>query len=105
MDRDLRQSARAQLASVVGFKRHGDGRYQVGLFNLSAGGCCLSPPVRLDPGDRVSVRIPSLAAIHGQVTWSAGWKTGVRFDQPFHPAVLEQLVASLGDADDQRVRT
>ena len=98
MSTESRQSERTALDSDIGFKRHGDGRYRVGLFDLSTGGCCVSPPVRVEPGDRISLRIPSLAAIHGEVAWSAGWKTGVRFDQPFHPAVLDRLLAHLEEA-------
>ena len=95
---ESRQSARVALSSDIGFKRHGDGRYQVGLFDLSTGGCCLSPPVRLGQGDRVSLRIPNLVAIHGQVAWAGGWRAGVQFDQPFHPAVFDQVVDRLKGA-------
>ena len=92
---ESRRHERVALDCEIGFKRHGDARYQVGLFNLSAGGCCLSPPTRLDQGDRISVRLPQLDAIHGDVAWVGDWKAGVRFDNPFHQAVFDVAVRRL----------
>lgn len=92
---ESRQTARVALNCEVDFKRHGDARYRVELFDLSLQGCCLSPPIRVDKGDTISLRIPDMAAIHGQVAWVQGWKVGVQFDQPFHPAVFDQLVGRL----------
>lgn len=93
---ELRQDDRIPLSCDVEFKRHGDARYRVELFDLSPQGCCLSPPIRLDKGDSVSLRIPQIETIHGQVAWVQGWKAGVQFDHAFHPAVFDQLVARLG---------
>ena len=96
MSTEGRQSARVALNCEIDFKRHGDSRYRVDLFDLSLQGCCLSPPIRVDKGDTISLRIPDMAAIHGQVAWVRGWKAGVRFDQPFHQAVFDQLIRRLG---------
>ncbi|WP_162888008.1 PilZ domain-containing protein [Sphingomonas mesophila] len=93
-----RQSARVPMNCDVDFKRHGDARYRVELFDLSPQGCCLSPPIRVDEGDSISLRIPDMAAIHGHVAWVQGFKAGVRFDQPFHQAVFDSLVRRLGAA-------
>lgn len=91
-----RQGNRVPLNCDVDFKRHGDSRYRVELFDLSPHGCCLSPPIRVDKGDTISLRLPDLAAIHGQIAWVHGWKAGVQFDQPFHPAVFSQIIGRLG---------
>ena len=83
------------MTCEVDFKRHGDARYKVELFDLSASGCCLSPPVRLEAGDVVSLRFPGLAAVHGAVAWAQGWRAGIVFDRPFHPAVLADVADRL----------
>lgn len=92
---NLRRSDRVDLNCEVDFKRHGDARYRVELFDLSPQGCCLSPPIRLDKGDSVGLRIPGMEAVHGQVAWVHGWKAGIRFDQPFHQAVFDSVVKRL----------
>ena len=93
---DTRRSDRVPLSCEVEFKRHGHSRYRVDLFDISPQGCCLSPPIRVDIGDTISLRIPDLEAIHGKVAWVQGWKAGVQFDQPFHAAVFDQLISRLG---------
>ena len=95
MTSELRQSARAPVQCDIDFKRAGDARYRVELFDLSVHGCCLSPPVRLEQGDRLSLRLPQLAAMPAKVAWADGWMAGVRFDHPFHPAVYDHVARRL----------
>lgn len=97
MDQELRQSARADVRCDIDFKRAGDARYRVELFNLSVHGCCLSPPVRLRHGERLSLRLPKLAAIPARVVWAEGWRAGVRFDQSFHVAVFDHVARRLAE--------
>lgn len=95
---DTRRSRREALNCEIDFKRHGDARYQVEMFNLSPHGCCLSPPTRVSAGDRLGVRIGGLSAIHGEIAWVNEWKAGVRFHCPFHSAVFENVVKRLARA-------
>jgi hypothetical protein len=90
-----RQNERVPLNCEVDFKRHGDARYRVELFDLSADGCCLSPPIRVEKGDLISLRIPEMEAIHGEIAWVQGFRAGVRFDHPFHAAVFDHVVGKL----------
>lgn len=95
---DTRRSNRVPINCELEFKRHGDVRYRVELFDLSPQGCCLSPPVRVSEGDSISLRIPGMEAVHGQIAWVEGWKAGVEFDHPFHDAVFQHVVRRLGAA-------
>jgi hypothetical protein len=90
-----RHAERVPLNCEIEFKRHGGARYRVELFDLSADGCCLSPPIRVKAGDSISLRIPDMEAIHGEIAWVRDWKAGVRFDHPFHAAVFDHVVARL----------
>lgn len=95
MSTESRRSARVPLNCEVDFKRHGGSRYRVELLDLSTQGCCLAPPIRVDKGDSISLRIPGMAAIHGEVAWVRGWRAGILFDQPFHQAVFDSVVRRL----------
>ena len=92
---DTRRSKRVRLNCEIEFKRHGDSRYRVDVFDLSPEGCCLSPPIRVRQGESISLRMLDMAAIHGEIAWVRDWKAGVRFDQPFHQAVFDHLVRRL----------
>lgn len=92
---DTRRSSRTALDCEIEFKRHGDARYRVDLLNLSIHGCCVSLPTRMDPGNRLGLRIGGLAAIHGEVAWVDQWKAGVQFNRPFHAAVFDSVVKRL----------
>ncbi|MEO6580138.1 MAG: PilZ domain-containing protein [Sphingomicrobium sp.] len=93
---DARRSDRISLTCEIEFRRRGDARYRVDLLDFSPQGCCISPPVRLEPGESVWLRIPGMESIHAQVAWTEQWKVGVEFDKPFHPAVFENILARLG---------
>lgn len=92
---DTRQSDRVPLNCDVEFKRHGDARYKVDLLDFSPHGCCISPPIRVENGESISLRIPDMEAIHGRIAWVRDWKAGIQFDHPFHEAVFELVVRRL----------
>lgn len=92
---DTRQSDRVPLNCDVEFKRHGDARYKVDLLDFSPHGCCISPPIRVEQGESISLRIPDMEAIHGRIAWVRDWKAGIQFDHPFHEAVFELVVRRL----------
>ena len=86
---------RVPLNCEVEFRRHADVRYPVDLLDFSVEGCCISPPVRVEVGEAVWMRIPGMEVIHAQVAWAEQWKVGLKFDKPFHPAVFENVVKRL----------
>ena len=92
---ETRRTDRVPLTCDVEFRRHGGARYQVELIDLSPEGCCISPPVRVEPGESVWLRVPDMEAIHGKVAWVREWKAGVEFDRPFYPAVFDLVVKRL----------
>ena len=92
---DTRRSDRVPLNCDIEFKRHGDARYRVDLVDFSPQGCCISPPVRVEAGEPISLRIPDMSAIHGKIAWVRDWKAGVVFDQAFHEAVFDHVVRQL----------
>ena len=89
------RAARVPLQCEIGFRRHGDARYRIDLIDFSVEGCCISPPVKVEVGERIFLRFAQIEAIQGRVAWIDGWKVGVKFDQPFHPAVFESVVERL----------
>ena len=94
--KQVRQGNRIPLKCEIEFRRHGDARYRVDLIDFSPHGCCISPPVRVDEGESIWLRIPGMEAIHAHVAWTEQWKVGVKFDKPFHPAVFDNVIAKLG---------
>lgn len=90
-----RRAERIPLHCEVGFRRHGDARYRIELLDFSAMGCCITPPVKVEAGERVWLRIADIEAVHGRVAWTDEWRVGVEFDKPFHPAVFDSVVARL----------
>lgn len=93
-----RREPRVPLACEVGFRRHGDARYRIDLLDFSTDGCCVAPPVKVESGQRVSLRIADIEAVHGSVAWSGDGRIGIHFDKPFHPAVFHSVVARIGEA-------
>ena len=93
---EVPRATRVPLNCEVEFRRHGDARYQVDLLDFSPEGCCISPPVKVEPGESIWLRIPDMEAIHAKVIWTDQWKVGVEFDNPFHPAVFDSVVKRLG---------
>ena len=91
------RAPRVPLNCEVEFRRHADARYLVDLLDFSPEGCCISPPVRVEVGESVWLRIPGMETIHARAAWAEQWKVGLEFDTPFHPAVFESVVHRLGD--------
>ena len=95
MEHPLRAD-RVPLNCEIEFRRHADARYPVDLINFSPHGCCIAPPVKVETGESVWLRIPGMETIHAKVAWTEQWKVGLEFDSPFHPAVFDTVVKRLG---------
>ncbi len=91
-----RRGERVPLNCEIEFRRHADARYRVDLLDFSPQGCCISPPVRVETGESVWLRLGGMEAIHAHVAWTEQWKVGLEFDKPFHPAVFDNIVKKLG---------
>ena len=48
-----RRAQRVPLTCEVEFRRHGDAHYRVDLLDFSPEGCCISPPIKVEPGESV----------------------------------------------------
>lgn len=92
---EKRRTDRVPLSCHVKFKRHGDSPYEVDLLDLSPSGCRIEPPVHVEEGEEVWLRIPKMEPVHGHVVWVKEWTAGVEFDRPFYPSVFETVVNRL----------
>jgi len=102
---ELPRPARVPMRSEAGFRRRGDARYSVNLINFSLRGCCVAPPIKVEEGERVLVRIAEIEAVHGRVAWTGALRAGVEFDRPFHSAVFDMVVGRLGTVDPRALET
>lgn len=65
------------------------------LTNLSASGCSFLDPSRsFMLGDWVWLQVEPLESWRGIVRWVKGDQIGIEFERPFHPAVVDHLVAT-----------
>lgn len=92
---DTRRTERVPLQCEVEFRRQGDGRYMVDLLDLSPEGCCIAPPVKVEAGQIIFLRLPGMEAIQGKVAWIEEWRVGVQFDRPIYGPVFDNLIARL----------
>ncbi|MEQ7873927.1 PilZ domain-containing protein [Sphingomonas sp. ASV193] len=90
-----RQSGRVAMRCELEFRKHGGSRYPVDIFDISPEGARISPPVRVEAGQQVWLKVPGMDAIHGRIAWMRDWQAGVEFDNPFHPAVFQLIVERL----------
>lgn len=92
---ERRRSDRRAFDAEVGIRRHRSPRMMAGLHNMSRLGCQLDLPERVALDEQVWVAIPGLAPLAARVSWLEGWKAGLLFDQPMHPAVFDHVAARL----------
>lgn len=86
-----------QTMKMSGQLRKGFGiGQQIAIADLSDCGCRItSIPTSLRRQDRVTLRIAGHGPIAGQVKWlHLGKEAGIHFDQPIHPSVFNQILAS-----------
>lgn len=67
------------------------------IDDFSCNGCRIGNQVRtLSVGSRVTIRFEGLEPPSGLVKWSKSDFTGVQFEAPLHPSVLERLLRAYG---------
>ena len=94
-----RRSERVALSAEVALRRSGKTNYRVRVFDISPLGCQIEFVERPAIEEVVWVKFDGLEALEAQVCWVNGFKAGVAFTAPIHPAVFDQLVARLSPED------
>ena len=97
---ERRRSARVELEAEFAFRRPRESHYAVTAHDLTAHGCRLACPERLDVGELVWVQLPSLESLPSWVRWTQKAHSGIEFDRPMHPAVFDMMAGRLAPAND-----
>jgi hypothetical protein len=66
-------------------------RMPVCICDISGVGCRISARWRLNPGDVLTLSVPSFGPFGGTVIWTEGYCIGFEFNQPLHPAVVRTI--------------
>jgi PilZ domain len=94
-----RRMERVSLCAEVSLRRSGQNNYRVAVFDISPLGCKIEFVERPDVDEYVWIKFDGLEALEAQVCWVAGFKAGVAFSSPIHPAVFGMLVGRIGRRD------
>lgn len=97
---ERRQWPRVPLNADVEFRRRREPHYTISMRDLTAQGCRIASPERLDKGELVWVQLPSLESLPAIVRWTAEWQSGTEFHRPMHPAVFEMMAERLAPTGD-----
>lgn len=69
------------------------------LMNLSPGGCKVLDRAGIyKPGDTVWLQFEAMEPWKGVVRWVEGEQVGIEFERPFHPSIVEHLIAKKSGA-------
>ena len=90
-----RVTERVSLDAEVMLRRLGQINYRVRLFDLSPEGCKVELVERPREGEHVLVRFEGLQALDAEVCWVEEFVAGLQFENAFHPAVFDLMVARL----------
>ncbi|GAA4034352.1 hypothetical protein GCM10022281_13070 [Sphingomonas rosea] len=86
-----RQVERLQTRLSVAVRRAGRRSQWIEAHDISPHGCCLEFVEMPRVGDLLFVQLPGLEAIEARVRWVEGYRAGVEFARPVHPAVFDLL--------------
>ena len=86
-----RRAERVLLRADIDFRRAGDHRYRVNIFDLSPEGCRIESPIIVSQGDIIWISLPGLESIEAEVCWVKEWIVGVEFTRPLYPSVFEMV--------------
>ncbi|MDP9424258.1 MAG: PilZ domain-containing protein [Pseudomonadota bacterium] len=62
------------------------------MLDVSNTGCRLDAVDRPEVGERVWIKFEGLESIESTVCWVAGFKVGLKYCNPIHPAVFDRLL-------------
>lgn len=97
---ERRRSARVELDTEFAFRRPRESYYAVTAHDLTAHGCKVACPERLDVGELVWVQLPSLESLPSWVRWTHKAQSGIEFDRPMHAAVFGMMAGRLAPVMD-----
>lgn len=86
-----RVSGEFSIAMPASYRR-GILRAKVTVSDLSRWTATFSAMETLKPGTLIWLTLPGLEAKQATVAWSDGFVSGVRFEAPLHPAVLDAVL-------------
>jgi len=69
-------------------------RMHVSVCDVSALGCRISARSRFNPGDFLTVSLPSFGPFGGSVVWAREHCIGFEFARPLHPAVVARIIGT-----------
>ncbi len=72
--------------------RRGVLRAKVTLSDLTCFSARIDSMETLQPGMTVWITLPGLEARQARVDWTTGFTAGLRFEAPFHPAILDAVL-------------
>lgn len=78
--------------SIVGMLRTGTGKRDVTIVDLSEQGCRIYDRMGyLSPNLSVTIKIGPIGPVDATVRWQDQPYSGIRFNNPLYPAVLEHI--------------
>src|ERR1700742_3353548 len=88
---ELRDHQRQPIA-LRGHLRAPRGRQDVAVSDLSTTGCKIDAVyLSMSSGEHVTIRPEGLQVLPAKVVWCSGPSAGLLFENPLHPAVLDNL--------------
>jgi hypothetical protein len=90
-----RGSERSSVEAEISLRTPGKLQYRVRLFDVSPLGCKAEFVERPRVDDQVWITFAGIEAIEAKVCWVAGFKGGLKFVRPIHPAVFDALMGRL----------
>ena len=87
-----RSSERISVDAEVLQRRQGQPNYRVRLYDVSRSGCQAEFVERPRVGDHVWIKFEGLESLNAEVCWADGFRAGLRYVSPIHPAVFDLLV-------------
>lgn len=88
-----RCSERSAATAEAALCRPGKPDCRARVLDLSPQGCRLEIAFHADVDDHVWIKFDGLEALEATVCWVAGFKMGLRYANPIHPAVFDLLLA------------
>ena len=94
-----RSNERFPLTAEVSMRRLGKSNYRAIVFDMSLDGCKVEFVERPRIEEHVLIKFEGLEILDAEVCWIEGFRGGLRFEKPIHPAVFDMLVARLAGTD------
>lgn len=92
---ERRESPREEVFYRVRAAMPGRPSVPMQIVDISAGGFMARTEVDLQPGDRLTVRLPGLGETHADVRWALGGRVGCQFVRMIELAPYLELLGAL----------